>query len=111
MTNINNFILWWHNFYRLHFSQVHNFWAPTEVTGVDSKRYEFPLPQNKDKQHYNFINSDGLHYEAEEVRKCIFNGKLESDYASHSDSLTIANISDEIRRKIGVHYPEDDQEY
>lgn len=47
-------------------------------------------------------------YEAEEVRKCIRAGKKESEHVTHNESLTIARIEDEIRKQIGVKYPEDD---
>lgn len=50
----------------------------------------------------------GLRYEADEVRKCIRTGKIERDWVSHGDSLTIAHIQDEIRKQVGVKFPEDD---
>lgn len=49
-----------------------------------------------------------MRYEAEEVRKCIRAGKKESEHVTHNESLAIARIEDEIRRQIGVKYPEDD---
>lgn len=101
-TNIN---IWTFNF------KIHDFWCPTKLTDVDGTIHRFKLPENEHEDDYNFKNSNGLHYEAEEVRKCIMNGKLESDYVSHSDSIIIANISDEIRKQIGVNYPEDVQEF
>lgn len=64
------------------------------------------MPQAK--HEFNFINSCGLRYEAEEVRKCIREGKKESENVTHNESLLIANIEDEIRKQIGVKYPEDD---
>lgn len=33
---------------------------------------------------------------------------MESEYVSHSDSLAIARIQDEIRKQIRVKFPEDD---
>lgn len=62
------------------------------------------------KAKYDFIYGDrgGLIYEANEARKCIRAGKIESELISHNDSLTIARIEDEIRKQIGVKYPEDD---
>lgn len=55
-----------------------------------------------------FPNSCGLKYEADEVRKCIRSGKTESRLISHSESIAITRIEDEIRRQIGVKYPEDE---
>lgn len=49
-----------------------------------------------------------MRYEADEVRKCIRAGKKESEYVTHSDSLLIARLMDEIRKQIGVKYAQDD---
>lgn len=57
---------------------------------------------------YFFLFLGGLRYELNEVRKCIRAGKIESELASHNESLVIARIEDEIRRQIGVKYAEDD---
>lgn len=65
----------------------------------------WPLPEAK--YNFNFINSCGLRYEADEVRKCIRDGKFESDFVTHNESLLIANIEDEIRKQLGVVYPMD----
>lgn len=77
------------------------------VIDVDGTEKAFPaLPQGK--HEFNFPNSCGLRYEADEVRKCIRAGKKECELASHNESLTIARIQDEIRRQIGVKYAADD---
>lgn len=55
-----------------------------------------------------YYNSTGLSYQAEEARRCISQGLLESPLVSHEDSLLIARIEDELRRQIGVKYPQDD---
>lgn len=60
------------------------------------------------KLEFNFPNSCGFRYEADEVRKCIRAGKTESDYVTHNDSLLIARLMDEIRKQIGVKFAEDD---
>ncbi|XP_017889568.1 trans-1,2-dihydrobenzene-1,2-diol dehydrogenase-like [Ceratina calcarata] len=86
--------------------KVPNFWCPTYMVLPDGSKIESPLPQTKGQ--FNFINSAGLSYEAKEVRECILQGKLESSKVSHADSLLIAKLEDEIRRQVGVTYPEDD---
>ncbi|XP_058449113.1 trans-1,2-dihydrobenzene-1,2-diol dehydrogenase-like [Malaya genurostris] len=86
---------------------LHDFWCSTELTDIDGSRKEFPLP--KARHYFNFPNSCGLRYEAEETRQCINAGKLESVSVPHSESLRIARIQDEIRRQIGVKFPEDAQ--
>lgn len=49
-----------------------------------------------------------MRYEADEVRKCIRSGKTESEHVTHKESLLIAQIEDEIRKQIGVQFPEDE---
>uniref|UniRef100_A0A336KQV4 Trans-1,2-dihydrobenzene-1,2-diol dehydrogenase n=1 Tax=Culicoides sonorensis TaxID=179676 RepID=A0A336KQV4_CULSO len=78
---------------------VHSFWAPTSLTDIDGTRKTWKLPGAK--HYFNFPNSCGLRYEAEEARKCIENGLLESPSMSHDESLRIARIEDECRKMIG----------
>ncbi|XP_055541749.1 trans-1,2-dihydrobenzene-1,2-diol dehydrogenase-like [Wyeomyia smithii] len=84
---------------------LHDFWCATALTDIDGSRKEFPLPRAH--HDFNFPNSCGLRFEAEEVRQCIAGGKLQSASVPHSESLTIARIQDEIRKQIGVQFPED----
>lgn len=72
---------------------------------VDGKEKKWPLPEPALPAFYP--NSTGFRYEADAVRRTIRAGKIECETVSHSDSLTIANIQDEIRRQIGVTYPAD----
>ena len=46
--------------------------------------------------------------EAEEVRRCLAAGKTESETLTHNDSIRIATIQDELRRQLGVKFPQDD---
>lgn len=80
-------------------------WCPEKINLPDGSVKEWLLP--KASQEFNFHNSCGLRYEAEETRKCIRAGKLQSCHASHEDSLKIARIEDELRRQLGVVYPWD----
>lgn len=73
---------------------------------MDGTKKLWPLPSTK--HHFNYPNSCGLRYEADEARKCIQAGKIESEHVTHNDSLAIARIQDEIRKQIGVKFPEDD---
>lgn len=86
--------------------KIPSFWCPPSLTDVDGTEKQWPLPEAK--HDFNFINSCGLRYEADEVRKCIRDGKTESENVTHNESLLIAHIEDEIRKQIGVKYPEDD---
>lgn len=87
---------------------VHSFWAPTRLTDIDGQRKEWKLPDAK--HWFNFPNSCGLRYEAEEARVCIEKGLLESPRVTHEMSLMIARIEEKCRKAIGVHYIEDDDE-
>lgn len=73
---------------------------------ADGSEKIWPLP--KGKYDFNSTNGAGLRYEAEEARKCIRTDKKESQHITHNESLLIARIEDEIRKQIGVKYPEDD---
>lgn len=86
--------------------QVPAFWTPTSIIFGDGTEKTF-LEMAKAEHEFIYRNSIGLRYEPEEVRKCIRNGKLESDKINHNESLTIIRIADEIRRQIGVSYTAD----
>jgi predicted dehydrogenase len=49
--------------------------------------------------------SNGYNYEAEEVMRCIREGKPESETMSLAESLTIMEIMDQIRAQHGFRYP------
>ncbi|CAI5790705.1 trans-1,2-dihydrobenzene-1,2-diol dehydrogenase-like [Podarcis lilfordi] len=80
------------------------FWCPGELV-VNGQKEEFPLPHPSQKLY--FINSTGLRYEAEHVRQCLLQGLKESPIMSHGDSELLHSILDEIRRQLGVSYPQD----
>lgn len=89
------------------YTQMHGFWCCTQITDINAETKEWPLGKFK-KGTFNFINSQGLAYQAEQVRQCI-NAKLtQCPSVTHEESLIIARIEDEIRRQIGVKYPQDD---
>lgn len=73
---------------------------------MDGSERTWPLPEAK--HAFNYTNSCGLRYEAEEVLKCIRARKTESNAVSHNESLLFLRIADEIRRQIGVKFPQDD---
>ncbi|KAG4070330.1 hypothetical protein HA402_006472 [Bradysia odoriphaga] len=85
---------------------IPSFWCPTSLIDVDGSEKIWPLP--KAKLEFNFTNSAGLRFEADEVRKCIRGGKTESEKVSQNASLAIARTEDEIRKQIGVKYSQDD---
>ncbi|XP_056642359.1 trans-1,2-dihydrobenzene-1,2-diol dehydrogenase-like [Diorhabda sublineata] len=84
------------------------FWCPTSLD-VNGELREFPLPKNSD--HFEYKNSAGLAYEAEEARKCIMKGKLESPQITQSESIELAQLMDKLRAAVGVVYPADSEAY
>jgi len=88
---------------------IHQIFCSTAITDVDGTEKEWPLPEAK--FHFNFPNSCGLRYEAEEVYKCMRQGKTQHESIPHEESYTIAKIQDAIRKQVGTHFPEDDLNY
>ncbi|XP_045490782.1 trans-1,2-dihydrobenzene-1,2-diol dehydrogenase [Pieris rapae] len=84
------------------------FHFPTKLRHGDGKVDDFPL--HAPKHELYFENSTGLVYEALEVEKCIREGLLESPRMTHRMSLTLANIEDEVRKQLGVHFDADDKD-
>jgi scyllo-inositol 2-dehydrogenase (NADP+) len=54
------------------------------------------------------IKNNGYEYEAEEVVRCILDGKTESELMSWGDSLRLIGMLDAIRKECGVVYPKHD---
>ena len=97
------------------------FWAPTEYTtenGKDFNAYRFvhriiisfyfqgtkSFKFHTSKIPYNFTNSAALAFEANHVRDCLVKGLKESPVLTFDRTIAIAEISDEIRRQLGVTY-------
>ena len=78
------------------------FWCPTSFR-VNGQQYEKPLPEGA-KFEFHFTNSQGLMYEAEEVRRCLKEKLVESPKMTWDESLLISEIQTEINRQIGVNY-------
>ena len=75
------------------------FWASDRVKliryGKEDEVFECPYECN------------GYEYEIREVARCIDNGLIESPYITHKGSVNIMNIMDEVRRQIGLIYPDE----
>ncbi|XP_053308034.1 trans-1,2-dihydrobenzene-1,2-diol dehydrogenase-like [Spea bombifrons] len=79
-------------------------WCPTSVI-INGKETKFPLPPST--KPMNFTNSTGLSYEAEHVRQCLLKGLKESPLMSLADSELLATIMEEVRKQLGVTFPQD----
>lgn len=77
------------------------FWCPSNLV-TPTGTLEFPLP--KCSKPMNFTNSEGLSYEANEIRACLLKGKKESDEMTLTHSQIVADIMDEVMSQLGVVY-------
>jgi len=80
-------------------------WTPTELQ-TPSGLKTFPLPSGA-KHPFNFGNSANMAYESQHVRECLLAGKTESPLVSLEETLTMASIMEQVRKQIGVVYPQD----
>ncbi len=74
------------------------FWCPTQLETPDGVK-DFPIPQPY--MPTIFDNSQGFCYEAEEVRRCLSEGKKESDAMSLQETQLVAELMDEVLRQVG----------
>ena len=64
------------------------------------------IDQKETKKSFNFLGA-GYTYEIEEVNNCIKKNKLESTKWNWKNSLDIAVLMDNIRKKVGIIYNSD----
>eukprot|EP01102_Stenamoeba_stenopodia_P022158 TRINITY_DN9140_c0_g1_i1.p1 TRINITY_DN9140_c0_g1~~TRINITY_DN9140_c0_g1_i1.p1 ORF type:complete len:357 (+),score=74.68 TRINITY_DN9140_c0_g1_i1:35-1072(+) len=88
------------------------FLCPTKLLvkldGKEEESHECTLPSKG--EGYNFINSSGLVYEAEEVHNCLERGQSESKIVSHEFSLALVSVLDSIRSHIKLRYPKEEKQ-
>ncbi|KAI1294788.1 Trans-1,2-dihydrobenzene-1,2-diol dehydrogenase [Halotydeus destructor] len=80
------------------------FWC-TEAVVVNGVQHDFPYGDGR--VPFNYLNSLGLRYQADDVRKCLNQGLLESPGMSHAHSRLVASIEDELRHQVGCVFNED----
>ncbi|KAK3096517.1 hypothetical protein FSP39_000946 [Pinctada imbricata] len=80
-----------------------NFWCPTEAT-LPSGKATNDVPQGPSP--YFFVNSGGLSYQADLIRKSIMAGKIECPVMTFADTEMMYYIMDEVRQQIGLKYEE-----
>lgn len=51
-------------------------------------------------------NGKGMYWEADEVARCLRDGKLESEGLPWEESIVIMEVMDEVKRQGGLTYPE-----
>ncbi len=78
-----------------------NFWympVPVKIIHSDGKSENIPLQ----------FEGNGYNYEASEVIRCIEKGNIQSNLMSWDDSILLIDTLDNIRKEIGLVYPEHD---
>jgi len=86
------------------------FWCPTSLTlqtmtGLGSQTFgerqevHFPLPEVEGAERLNFVNSQGLLYEAAEATRCILAGETETPQFRSSECLAVMGLVSEIRAR------------
>ena len=77
------------------------FWCPTKLETPDGPK-EYPLPEPA--HPHNYVRNTGMRYEAEEVRRCLKEGKKESPIMPHHETLLVAKLMEEVMKQVGVIY-------
>eukprot|EP00090_Calanus_glacialis_P011589 TRINITY_DN19969_c0_g1_i1.p1 TRINITY_DN19969_c0_g1~~TRINITY_DN19969_c0_g1_i1.p1 ORF type:complete len:334 (-),score=99.93 TRINITY_DN19969_c0_g1_i1:36-1037(-) len=78
------------------------FWCPPSIE-VNGVKEDFPLPSGA-KHSFHFVNSQGLAFEAAEVRRCLKLGLKESPKMSLETTMIIAQVQQEIMNQLGIDY-------
>ncbi len=70
----------------------------------------YSLIQNENQQDYPRPTlGKGYAHEAIECHYCLRQGKIESNKWSHQDSLNLMNMVDQVKKEIGLVYPQDEE--
>ncbi len=109
------------------YSKIANSLLPAEIEGEDGNMVidriqtpcdirffprQAPASGHEKRPEGEVLGSKGEHneyyYEIEEFINLIEQGHIESSINSHDHSVATLEIMDEIRRKLGIHYPADE---
>ena len=72
-------------------------YRPTGITVIKPDKTERYFPAE--------LKGNGYNYEAQEVQRCVSEGKPQSDIVSHRHTLDIMQLMDSIRDRWGLRYP------
>ena len=72
------------------------FYAPTTIKVVSRNQKEITYEQT--------YHGHGLREQALEMQNCILNNNIESKKMTHSDSISVMEIMDNVRYKVGLEY-------
>lgn len=82
-------------------------WIELPRSFHDTNRFTVHHPDGEPEEHAVELNGVGYTYEAEEVARCLRDGRIESSLVSLDDTIAVMDIADEARRQIGVTYPDE----
>ncbi|MDR0885475.1 MAG: Gfo/Idh/MocA family oxidoreductase [Clostridiales Family XIII bacterium] len=84
-----------------------DFWRPRKITlTTESEILEFETPETSgDPTFQDSFLGEGYQHEVQHVQDCISKGLKESPLMPLDSTLIVAEISDAIRKQIGVIYP------
>ena len=83
-------------------------WIELPRSFHDTNRLFVHRPGNEPEEHTVELIGVGYAHEAAEVARCLREGLLESPLVSWGDSVAVMEVLDEVRRQVGVHYPDHD---
>jgi predicted dehydrogenase len=82
-------------------------WIELPRTFHDTHQLTVHRPGKEPEVHVAEKIGIGYTYEAEEVARCLREGRTESPLVSWDDSLAVMEVLDAVRAQIGVRYPSD----
>ena len=82
-----------------------NGWLEIDRTFYNPAAMRVVLHDGTKTEYPNNYKGHGLREQAIEFSRCVRSGLIESPLMPHSESIAVMRSMDEIRRKIGLHYP------
>lgn len=79
---------------------------PERYRVIPAKQKDRETPAVRDVECPFPGNGKGMYWEADEVARCLRDGKLESETLPWEESIVIMKVMDEARRQGGLTYPE-----
>jgi len=83
------------------------FWTALSVESPEGTQ-SWTLPAGAKLQTFNYGNGENMSFESQHVRDCLKAGRTESNLVSLDETLLIAEIMEQIRKQVGVVYPQDE---
>jgi predicted dehydrogenase len=72
-----------------------------------SRQFDVIAPDQSVTEHRYPFPGSGYEFEVAEVNRCLISGEKESPRRPLADSLAVISVLDEIRRQVGIRFPQD----